>query len=188
MRFSSVYGHIWTSQYPTLQALEVAKHEWGESLKRFNLADLKRGFEHCKAEKKLPPTLPEFIQLCQPDFGLPNKYEAYQEACKAAYPGQAHLWSHEAVYHAAKAVGLYALMCEPERTTRPQFEHAYEVICRRIKNGEVLEKPIPKALPEIMTPGQRNLEVGKQHIQAMREILQRVTEKLKQPQSEGKVT
>lgn len=93
-------------------------------------------------------TLPAFREMCRirpEDYGIPDMREALFEACKAM-PG--HQWSHPAVYHAAMAVGSFDLKSKTEKELWPQWEYAYSQVVRKVIDGEDLNIPVPKALPE----------------------------------------
>jgi len=64
-RLSSMYGHIWNSQFINHESLEVTKTEWGRALGRFNVDAIHNAILHCLNNKKMPPTLPEFVEFCR---------------------------------------------------------------------------------------------------------------------------
>lgn len=146
IRFSVIYGHKWTSIYPNDESIVLASREWKPSLIKLTIKDIQKGIEYCKANLEWPPSLPEFIRYCQPDYGLPDAYSAYKEAANAAHCVNEHQWSHPVVYHTAKKIGFYDLKQKPENQTKPLFEHIYQTLCRRVKNGEKLDDPVPSAL------------------------------------------
>ncbi|MBU6955739.1 hypothetical protein KP814_30565, partial [Hahella sp. HN01] len=53
-----------------------------------------------------------------------------------------------AVRIAAKATGSYELRVRTEREMLPLFTRNYDIVCRRVMNGEDIQADIPKALPE----------------------------------------
>lgn len=173
MRLAAIYGHKWTSAFPTPQAIEIAKREWKTALKKVEFEDIGRGVEQCKYQTHWPPSLPEFLGYCHLDFGLPELNCAYREACMAAAAVSTHEWSHPAVYHAAKAAGFYELRQYSESQSRPLFERSYAVICRRIRNGETLEKPVPLALPENTSLAPCNPSIAKKYLTQISDLLKR---------------
>lgn len=64
-RFAAMYGHVWTSSYPTAGSLKFAKYEWSDALRRFDKQALKQALIDCREHNKFPPTLPEFIACCK---------------------------------------------------------------------------------------------------------------------------
>lgn len=95
-------------------------------------------------------SLPAFRELCRitpQDLGLPETRDAMSEAC-CANNWETHQWSHIAVLHAARTVGSFDMRNMTSRELFPLFSHAYEQVCRRVMDGEVLVGPAMRALPE----------------------------------------
>jgi len=64
VRMQSIYGHLWSSQFKSVELLECAKREWDLSLKNLNTRDIGKGIELSKIECRMPPSLPTFLELC----------------------------------------------------------------------------------------------------------------------------
>ncbi len=61
-----MYGHIWKSQFSNQkQNVEVVKAEWGMALNRFTPVQIGKAIERCIGVYDLPPTLPQFVNLCK---------------------------------------------------------------------------------------------------------------------------
>jgi len=116
------------------------------------------------------PSVGRFIALCHPNpeiLGLPSASEAYGEAIRNAYPNAGHVvWSHPAVSHAAREVGLYNLSTLPLKSSRELFGRAYMIVCRMVANGQTL-RPILVGLPE-KVEGRRTPEVGRAALNKLR--------------------
>jgi hypothetical protein len=116
------------------------------------------------------PSVGRFIAMCHPTpelLGLPSEDDAYAEATRRAYPsGDRGPWSHEAVSHAAREVGLYNLSTLPLKTSRELFNRAYKIVCRMVVNGQPL-RPILIGLPETVE-GRRTPEVGRAALDKLR--------------------
>jgi hypothetical protein len=116
------------------------------------------------------PSVGRFIALCHPTpetLGLPSEDNAYAEAARNAYPNAGHVvWSHVAVSHAAREVGLYNLSTLPLKSSRELFNRAYKIVCRMIAAGEPL-RPILVGLPE-KVEGRRTPEVGRAALDKLR--------------------
>ena len=167
MRFAAIFGRRWTSTYPNVKSVELAKREWNEPISQLTMQELKRGVDYCKSHCEWPPALAEFLRYCREDNTLPTANQAFLEACHSA--GN-HTWSHPVVYHAAKDVGLFNLRTQSEKQTKPQFERAYEIFRRRLMAGEQLDVPVPKALPE-SSSRKSSPEVAAKYLKIMRDIL-----------------
>lgn len=167
MRFAAIFGRRWSSTYPNVKSVELAKREWNGSISQLTMEELKRGVDYCKLHCEWPPALAEFLRYCREDSTLPSVNQAFLEACHSASD---HSWSHPVVYHAAKDIGLYNLRTQPEKQTKPQFERAYDVFRHRFMAGETLDVPILKVLPESINR-KSSPEVAARYLKSIREIL-----------------
>ena len=173
--FARRYSHRWR---PTFED-EKARQLWLHDLRRAKLSDLdvRRGLDKC-AEEEWPPSSGEFVKFCRPelaDYGVPAFEDAYLEA-RSRWSGPRHLrepgqWSHDLVMFAAASVvwsedghGL-----GPDRETRPQFRHAWDILVRRLFAGEPLEDAVPLALPPEIRRCTR--EVAARGIASVRRVL-----------------
>ncbi|WP_225307554.1 replication protein P [Nitrincola iocasae] len=150
-RFMAIYGHKFKSCFETQNEIRLAKREWALSLRGYAEADLVAAVNRCKETLAWMPTVSEFLTILRSingDFGLPAPYAAYQEACQYAADPLAHSWSHVAVYLAGKETGWFRLRAEEQGQVLPEFGYAYDLFCQRVRRGETLEQPIPKAISD----------------------------------------
>lgn len=166
-RMAKIYGHKWTSSYG-----DADDGTWRAGLRGLTRKHIAHGLTKCvRGAEVWPPSLPEFIAMCKPtpqDFGLPNFETAYREAIRGCAVDD-HVWTHPAVYHAMQEVGRYEFKNFTDSRLRQLFERAYEITCRRVMDGEQLDAPIPKALPEkisVTTP-----EAAARGVAALRGVL-----------------
>jgi predicted glycoside hydrolase/deacetylase ChbG (UPF0249 family) len=64
LRFSAMYGNLWVQRWKDVP-MDVVKAEWTAELERFSLEMIRKALDHCTAHNTLPPTLPEFSQICR---------------------------------------------------------------------------------------------------------------------------
>ncbi|MCJ8298223.1 MAG: replication protein P [Pseudomonadales bacterium] len=150
-RFMAIYGHKFKSSFETESEMRIAKREWALSLGQYSEAELVAAVSRAKETLAWAPSIAEFIQILQllnDAFGLPSVQHAYREACFHALKPSSHNWSHPVVYHAGRDTGWFELRSEEEKHTYPQFSYSYEVICRRFRQGEILEQPIAVAIED----------------------------------------
>lgn len=150
-RFMAIYGHKFKSCFETENELRLAKREWALSLEGYGEAELVAAVNRCKETTSWMPSIAEFIDILRDingDFGLPGVRDAYAEACLHADHPLHHQWSHPAVYHAGRETGWFLLRSEEESKALPAFRYHYEVICRRVRQGEALDQPVPPALED----------------------------------------
>ncbi|MET3998611.1 replication protein P [Marinobacterium sp. MBR-109] len=148
-RFMAIYGHKFKSCFETEDELRIAKREWALSLRGYGESELVAAVNRCKETLAWMPTISEFLALLREisgDHGLPGMRDAYIEACMHAEHPLEHPWSHPAVYHAGRETGWFRLRSEEERQVLPAFSYQYDVMCRRVREGESLEQPVPVAI------------------------------------------
>ncbi|EPJ49970.1 MAG: hypothetical protein OFPI_21580 [Osedax symbiont Rs2] len=147
----AIYGHKFKSSFETESEMRIAKREWALSLGNYSEAELVAAVSLAKETLAWAPSIAEFIQILQQlddAFGFPNVKQAYREACYHALQPSSHNWSHPVVYHAGRDTGWFELRSEEEKYCFPQFRYSYEIICRRFRQGEILEQPIAMAIED----------------------------------------
>lgn len=165
----------WTKNLRTANDVANWKREWTLAFaenKIYTHSQIDRALT--KARLDISPWMPStgtFIEWCKPDkqsYGLPDERAAYLEACSHGRFASEHDWSHEAVYAAGQATGFFELSNRPETETYPLFKRNYDIVCRRVMNGESLDVTIPKALPTSATTQPTSCESAKAKIADIR--------------------
>ncbi len=147
----AIYGHKFKSCFETQDEIRIAKREWALSLEGYTESELVAAIDYCKENSAWMPTISEFLKVLRNltgDHGLPAAKHAYEEACMNAEHASTYDWTHPAVYHAGKATGWFRIRTEDTEDVFPDFRYNYEVICRRVRQGEELNSPVPVALPD----------------------------------------
>lgn len=150
-RFMAIYGHKFKSSFETEAEMRIAKREWAMSLGQYSEGELVAAINICKETLAWAPSIAEFISILQSlnnVFGLPDVRAAYKEACFHADAPSQHNWSHQVVYHAGKETGWFELRSATEKTSFGLFSYHYEVMCRRFRQGELVEAPVTVAIED----------------------------------------
>lgn len=138
----------------------------------YQVEQIRYGLMRCRQlETDFVPSVGRFIGMCTPTpeaLGLPSEVEAYGEAVRRAHPGAnaGAPWSHPAVAHAAREVGLWNLLNLPITDSRRLFARCYSIACRALAAGEQL-RPILVGLPE-KPAGRSTPEVGRAALDKLR--------------------
>jgi hypothetical protein len=166
------FRQAWTSQ----QEFERAKIHWTKAFidaDLLRLEQLKHGIRSFRLLKSpFVPTSGQFIEMCRPSrasLNIPNILDAFKEASKNSHPCAQKAWSHEIVYHAWKNTGAYELRTRPEKEIYKLFEYNYEILIRKLLNGEILEG-IKLAIEEKIAPI-ASKETGKDALNQLKSIL-----------------
>lgn len=150
-RFMAIYGHKFKSCFETENEIRIAKREWALSLQGYGERELVAAIDYCKEHSSWMPTVSEFLDVLRnkvSNFGLLSSRAAYEEACRYALHPLTHDWSHPAVYQAGRQTGWFELRSEPQDKVFPLFSYNYEQLIVRVQNGEELDLPVVKALPD----------------------------------------
>ena len=139
--------------WPTSVEFEAAKKNWLLALVENNINTMNKlqiGLKKARAlGKPWVPSIGEFIEWCKPtlkDYGLPEPFEAYREACRKAIDIKYNSnpsWTHQAVYDAASKTGMFEL-----EKKQKEFLVYYERACQTVFEGGRL-KDLPKLIPNM---------------------------------------
>lgn len=172
--FELVYHNQYTKAFPTLEKLQYAKKLWFSNLSHLSPQQIINAAHRAIRESEFLPTIRGLLKYCDDEFdmyGLPDPRAAYMEACLAKPPQDKADWSHPAVYFAGKATGWFYLANNAEQQTWPLFERNYQLLCRRVREGEELSLPVPQALPEQTPAKPLSSDEQQQHLDALKESL-----------------
>lgn len=76
IKFSSRYGHTWSSRHKTDQEWLISINDWLNELKDFDLLVLKKAVKQaCLIYLEFPPTLGQLVNLCLKATGMPFEDE-----------------------------------------------------------------------------------------------------------------
>lgn len=172
-KFQLAYHNQFHKAFGNEEQLTMAKQLWLNTLCDLAPERLADGTRRAIQESKFLPTLQAIREFCDPrpeELGLPDPYNAYVEACQAPSPKSEFAWSHPAVYLAGKASDWFFLASSSESKALPVFKRNYEILCERVMQGEQLDLPLPKAIPETINTPLTNAE-RKERMKAMRKEL-----------------
>ncbi|KTD38598.1 hypothetical protein Lnau_0513 [Legionella nautarum] len=65
LKFAAYYGPVWRSQLKQDEFILFMKKEWHKALAHFSNRIVELAIEACGLSKSLPPTLPEFVDICK---------------------------------------------------------------------------------------------------------------------------
>lgn len=131
------YPAWYEKHYGAAEAERLAKRVWVTGIRGLTDQQVDRGLQRMVLDSEYPPTLHVFIAMCRHIEGLPSPIVAWMEALRGQY-------SHEAVEAAARLTGVFDLrQSRPsDRSLQQQFERNYDIVRRRLQNGEPLDGAI----------------------------------------------
>ncbi len=150
-QFQLAYHNQFHKAFASDEQITMAKQLWLHSLADLSPERIAAGTKRAIKGSPYLPTLHTIRRYCDPspeELGVPDAYRAYQEACRAPTPKIDQSWSHPIVYLAGKASDWFLLASSSETKAYPVYQRNYEVLLERLLNGETLEMPVPRAIPE----------------------------------------
>ncbi len=155
-QFQVAYPNQYYKAYPDSNKELLAKQLWLRSMASFVPDKILRAAQRAIEHSDFIPSVAQMIRFIENDheaYGLPEPREAYREACLAPSPKSRAKWSHPAVYFAGRLSDWFFIATNDEKTAYPVYERNYKILCERVFNGEQLNMPVAKALPqETSTP------------------------------------
>ena len=80
LRMAAIYGHLWKGLYREKQFISFAQKEWASALREFSDEIIFQAVTLSRQRFEMPPTLPQFIQLCYQS--KPAVLKTLSEACE----------------------------------------------------------------------------------------------------------
>ena len=65
LRFTTIYGHAWSSLHKEDEFIGSFKREWAEALSDFDTKIIKEALLYCRKNHRMPPNIPEFFECCK---------------------------------------------------------------------------------------------------------------------------
>ena len=82
IRFATLYGEKFTKNHVNDEYVKIWWQDWAEGLLGIDVTHVKNAVDYCKLNLEWPPSLAEFIKICEKSSGMPTYYEAMQAAIR----------------------------------------------------------------------------------------------------------
>ncbi|MDG9671845.1 replication protein P [Hahella sp. CR1] len=146
----------WKYAFPDHEVIQQAKKAWTKGFIENGILSMQQVQVGLTRARRLNsphiPSVGQFIAWCRPtaeDLGLMPVQAAYRIACGGLQQlERGESLAYLAARIAARETGSFELRTRPESEMLPLFTRNYDIVCRRVMNGEDIQADIPKALPE----------------------------------------
>lgn len=167
-RLGEVLGAAFLNQYGLVG--ENAFLTWSAGLADLSREQIKKGFANFMRSQDRFIDLKRFRALCLDlsHLGLVELERAYEEACTKPSPKERQQWSHAAVYHAGRLTGWWELHAMPRDQMLPRFKYNYDMLCKRVADGEDINLDVPQAIPRVI-PQPLSGEENARRMQSLKE-------------------
>ena len=149
--FELAYHNQFHKAFGTSEQIIMAQQLWLNALSDIAPQRIIQGGRRAIKRSEYLPTIHSIRKFCFPspeELGVPDSHSAYIEACRAPSPKNEQPWSHPIVYLAGQASDWFFIASNSEAKAYPIYKHNYDLLFERLLNGETLELPVHKALPE----------------------------------------
>ncbi len=150
MLMRDAFPQQFINAFPNPETLDRARSLWRKGLSDIHPQLVKQAAIKAIKESKFLPSLSELRRLASTksyeEYGMRQPLQAYYEACRATNRTREGVWSHVAVYIAARETGWSFLESEPQTLVFPIFERNYDILYKRLLAGEDLDAEINKGL------------------------------------------
>ena len=153
LRFCAIYDHKFVKTYHDEDFKSLWAHEWSTGLSTITPNVIKDALEHCKKNLDWPPSISEFIKICESYLGVPT----LQECMKLAVDRN---FNHPLVLICFEKVGSWAMKNDAEKQLLFKFELAYQEALNKFReepsdtwlkleayNAKPKELPAPSKIP-----------------------------------------
>lgn len=153
LRFCAIYDHKFVKNYHDEDFKSLWANEWCTGLSGINPNVIKDSLDYCKKNLEWPPSIAEFIKICESYSGVPTLEQAIDLACRREF-------THPVVLLAYEQVGSWSMKNDSERQLRVKFQTAYTQAINRFRedtpstwkqldsyNEKPKELPAPDKIP-----------------------------------------
>ena len=102
-RLDGMYPNKWRASFGSEQAIENWRQAWAEAFIEEGItpAAVQNGLRAARVKFPWPPSLPEFLTACRPDFDPEKAWHEAVRQMALRVSGKKDSWSHPAIYWAA---------------------------------------------------------------------------------------
>lgn len=125
-RLNGTYPNKWRVNFRDEQAIEDWRQAWAEAFDDEGVMpnDVALGIKNCRRMYDWPPSLPEFLRACRPNLEPDVAFFEAVRGMESRSKGEAGVWTHPAIYHAAVMVGQYEVRTQSYQQLKSRWEKA----------------------------------------------------------------
>lgn len=118
LRFCVIYDHKFAKPYHDNDYKSLWENEWCSGLSGINPHFIKDALEYCKKNVEWPPSIAEFIRICEKFSGIPNLDDCMSLATNREF-------NHPVILMTYEKVGSWNIKHDTSKALRGKFELAY---------------------------------------------------------------
>lgn len=127
VRLAAIYDHKFVKSYHDDDFKSLWYIEWCEGLDNTNPSSIKDALQYCRKNLEWPPSIAEFIRICESYSGVPSIHECIQKCIKKDF-------SHPLVLLCHEKIGSWAISHETSDVLEAKFKVAYSESLEKFRN------------------------------------------------------
>lgn len=147
LRFCAIYDNKFVKTYHDDDFKSLWASEWSKGLSAINPNVIKNALDYCRKNIEWPPSIAEFIKICENYLGVPSMQKSLGLAINRDF-------NHPIVLLCYEKIGSWSMKNDTEKQLTIKFESAYQEALSKFRQDELatwqhLEEYInkPKELP-----------------------------------------
>lgn len=129
VRFATIWGNKFLDNFKSKEANQMWCEEWLESLMNVSIDCIAPTLKYCKANLEWPPSIAEFVKICDRHSGIPNAYECLTRAIAGNF-------DHPLISIIADKVGSWELKNGKHKDLQAAFKIAYPFAIIEFKENQ----------------------------------------------------
>ncbi len=118
LRFCAIYDYKFVKIYHDEDFKSLWANEWSSALSTINPNVIKDSLDYCKKNLDWPPSIAEFIKICESHSGVPSLDESINFSTRREF-------KHPIVLMCYEKVGSWSMKNDSAKELRIKFGHAY---------------------------------------------------------------
>ncbi len=118
LRFAAIYDHKFVKSYHDEDFKSLWENEWCCGLEDVKVNTVKEALDYCRKNLEWPPSISEFIKICESYAGVPSLNDCVKAAIRRDF-------NHPLALMCYQVVGNWAMTHETEKALESKFKLAY---------------------------------------------------------------
>lgn len=119
LRFAAIYDDKFVKNHHDEDFKSLWENEWCCGLEDVNVSAIKEALDYCRKNLKWPPSISEFITICDSCSGIPSLGDCMKAAIRREF-------NHPLALMCYQKVGNWAITHDTEKVLESKFQSAYE--------------------------------------------------------------